>query len=123
MGRVEILIGTSCKGNKDKLRRDWPLGSNTDFIFYQVFRDQGSTRVDENHEVAESIFRFFPGFQAFKVPPPAVNEEVLKNINRNKSQINPDFLSGIEDFKRLLRGTLVPKHSFNDGEIVTGEGR
>ena len=89
----------------------------------KVFKDQGSSRVDQNQEVAESILRFFPGFLAFKLPPPTVNEEVLKNINRNKSRINPEFLSGIEKFKELLRTTLIPKHSFNDGEIVTGEGR
>jgi len=87
-----------------------------------VFKDQGLSRVDQNQEVAESILRFFPGFLAFKLPPPTVNEEVLKNINRNKSQINPEFLSGIEKFKELLRSILIPKHSFNDGEIVTGEG-
>ena len=88
----------------------------------KVFKDQGSSSADQNQEVAESILRFFPGFLAFKLPPPTVNEEVLKNINQNKSQINPEFLSGIEKFKELLRTTLIPKHSFNDGEIVTGEG-
>ena len=72
--------------------------------------------------VAESIFSFSPGFHAFKLPPLAVNEEALKNINRNRSQMNPEFLSGIEQFKKLLRTTLVANHSFNDGEIVTGEG-
>lgn len=101
---------------------------NTQFVFViltftlKVFKDQGSSSADQNHEVAESILRFFPGFLAFKLPPPTVNEEVLKNINRNKSQINPEFLSGIEKFKELLRTTLIPKRSFNDGEIVTGEG-
>ena len=89
---------------------------------HKVFKDQGSSRGDKNQEVAESILRFFPGFLAFKLPPPTVDEEALKNINRNKSQINPEFLSGIEKFKELLRGTLNAKHSFNDGEIVTGEG-
>ncbi|KAJ7380884.1 hypothetical protein OS493_004467 [Desmophyllum pertusum] len=60
--------------------------------------------------------------KAFTLPPPTVNAEVLRDINRNRSQINADFLSGIEEFKKLLRTTLTPKHSFNDGEIVTGEG-
>ena len=88
----------------------------------KVFRDQGSSRLDQNQEVAESILRFFPGFHAFKLPPPTVDEEVLKSINLNKSQINPVFLSGIKEFEELLRTTLIPKYSFNDGEIVTGEG-
>ena len=79
--------------------------------------------MDQNQEVAESILRFFPGFFAFKLPPPTFDPEVLENINRHKSQLNSDFRSGIEKFKELLRTTLIPKHSFNDGEIVTGEGR
>ena len=45
----------------------------------------------------------------------------MKNINRNKSQINSEFFSGIEKFKVLLKRTLTPKHSFNDGELVTGK--
>ncbi|CAH3030960.1 unnamed protein product, partial [Pocillopora meandrina] len=45
----------------------------------------------------------------------------MKNINRNKSQINSEFFSGIEKCKVLLKRTLTPK-SFNDGELVTGEG-
>ena len=81
------------------------------------------SRRDPTQEVAESILRFFPGFQAFKLPPPTVDDEVLRNINRNKSHLNPRFLDGIDHFKRLLWSTLAPKHSFNDGEVVTGEGR
>lgn len=47
---------------------------------------------------------------------------MLKSINDNKSGINPLFFSGLEQFKGLLRNILVPKNSFNDGELVTGEG-
>ena len=47
---------------------------------------------------------------------------MLKSINDNKDEINPLFLSGVEEFKRLLWNVLVPKNSFNDGELVTGEG-
>ena len=89
----------------------------------EVFKDQGSSCLDQNQEVAESILRFFPGFHVSKLPPPTVDEEVLKNINLNKSQISPVILSGVKEFEELLRTTLIPKHIFNDGEIVTGEGR
>ena len=75
-------------------------------------------QTDHTQQVAESILRFFPGFEVFKLLPPSVNEEVMKNINRNKSQINSEFFSGIEKFKVLLKRTLTPKHSFNDGELV-----
>ena len=84
-------------------------------------RNQGMGQADHTQQVAESILRFFPGFEAFKLPPPSVNEEVMKNINRNKSQINSEFFSGIEKFKVLLKRTLIPKHSFSDGELVTGK--
>ena len=46
----------------------------------------------------------------------------MKSINDNKEDINPLFFSGLEEFRRLLRNVLVPKKSFNDGEVVTGEG-
>ena len=72
--------------------------------------------------MAESILSFFPGFEAFTLPSPTVDPEMMKSINDNKSDINPDFFSGLEKFKRLLRNVLVPKSSFNDGQLVTGEG-
>ena len=81
-----------------------------------------SAVAQEGHKVAESILSFFPGFEAFTLPSPTVDPELMKSIDDNKEKINPDFLSGLENFKRLLRNVLVPKNSFNDGEIVTGEG-
>lgn len=93
-----------------------------EYFLTRVFKDQGMAHADQTQQVAESILRFFPGFEAFKLPPPSVDEEVMKNINRNRSQVNTEFFSGIEQLKSLLKRTLAPKHSFNDGEIVTGEG-
>lgn len=46
----------------------------------------------------------------------------MKSINQKKSQVERLFLEGLEKFKSLMRATLSPKHSFNDGEFVTGEG-
>jgi len=89
----------------------------------KVFKKQVLSRMDQSQEVTESILRFFPGFLGFNLPPPSPIPEVLKNINRNKSQIEPDFLSGLKKFKELLRSALIAKQSFDDGEIVTGEGR
>ena len=57
------------------------------------------------------------------LPSPTVDPEKLKSINDNKSQINPKFFSGLEKFKHLLSTVLTPKNSFNNGELVTGEGR
>ena len=37
--------------------------------------------------------------------------------------MNPLFISGLEDFKRLVGRILLPKNRVNDGELVTGEGK
>lgn len=87
----------------------------------QVFK-RAHAFPDEGQKVAESILNFFPGFQAFALPPPAVDSEVLRRINDNKSRVNPLFWRDLDVFKRLLRGILAPKRSFNEGELVTGEG-
>lgn len=78
--------------------------------------DQASNRV------AECILRLFPNFDAFMLPPPSCKSEDLRRINQDRSNLNSDFLSGLEDFKRLIKATLAPKNSINDGEFVTGEG-
>ena len=36
--------------------------------------------------------------------------------------MNPFFFRGLDQFKRLLGDILTPKKSFNEGELVTGEG-
>ena len=72
--------------------------------------------------MAESILSFFPGFEAFTLPSPTVDPEMMRCINDNRDDINPLFFSGLEEFKRLLWNVLVPKNSFNAGEVVTGEG-
>ncbi|PFX14540.1 hypothetical protein AWC38_SpisGene21300 [Stylophora pistillata] len=87
----------------------------------KVFKDQRMEQTDHTQQVAESILRFFPGFESFKLPPPYVDEEVMKNINRNRSQINSEFFSETEKFKVLFKSTLTPKRSCNDGELVTGQ--
>ena len=81
-----------------------------------------SAVAQEGQKVAESILSFFPGFQAFTLPSPTVDPEKMKSINDNEGDINPLFFSGLEEFKRMLWNVLVPKNSFNNGEVVTGEG-
>ncbi|XP_068722035.1 guanylate-binding protein 6-like [Montipora capricornis] len=93
-----------------------------EYFLTRVFKDQRRSDGDNAQKVAESILRFFPGFQAFSLPPPSADGELLRNMNSNKSRLNPCFLSGLEQFKQLLRSVLIPKYSFNEGEIVTGEG-
>ena len=95
------------------------------FFFIQVFKEPHSTAAAAGHlgqQVSESILRFFPVFEAFTLPPPTADAETMKSLNQKKSQVNHLFLKGLEKFKSLMRRTLSPKHSFNDGEFVTGEG-
>lgn len=95
---------------------------STCFLF-QVFKEDSSAADFKNEQVAESILRFFSGFDAFTLPSPTVDVETMKGINQRKDEINPKFWSGLEKFKSLISTTLSPKHSFNDGEFVTGEGK
>ena len=43
-------------------------------------------------------------------------------MTSNKDKLSSAFLKGVEKFKSLLKSILVTKQSFNDGDIVTGEG-
>ena len=57
----------------------------------------------------------------FSLPSPTVDKKLLKNIRDNKSQMKP-FFQELDKFRRLLENILSPKKSFNEGELVTGEG-
>ena len=92
------------------------------YDYFQVFQDQRGSNDGSAQKVAESILRFFSGFEAFKLPPPSSDPKVLENIARNKDKLTPAFLSGVQQFKPLLKSVLVAKQSFNDGDIMTGEG-
>ena len=72
--------------------------------------------------MAESILRYFSGFEAFHLPPPTAEEDIMRTLNENRSQVRPKFLTKLEEFKTLLKSTLLPKHSCFDGQLVTGEG-
>ena len=67
---------------------------------------------------------YFPGFDAFKLPPPSSEPDVVLNLNRDEVQddINKSFLRGVDEFKLRLWSKLSPKYSLNEGEFVTGEG-
>ncbi|CAH3045105.1 unnamed protein product, partial [Porites lobata] len=85
-------------------------------------RDSSSAETQDGQKVADSILNYFSGFEAFQLPSPTCDKELLKNINDNKSQINPSFIRELDQFKRMLGNILTPKKSFNEGELVTGEG-
>lgn len=89
-----------------------------------MFKTSSGSKTDKAKMVAESILSYFPGFDAFKLPPPSSDPDVVLNLNRDEVQddINKSFLRGVDELKSSLRSKLAPKHSFNEGEFVTGEG-
>ncbi|XP_022804560.1 guanylate-binding protein 6-like [Stylophora pistillata] len=94
-----------------------------DGCFIKVFRDEDSgSGSQHSRQVAEGILGFFPGFEAFSLPLPTADEEIMRTISVNKDQLQTKFLRQLEDFKRLVKSILVPKHSYTEGELVTGEG-
>ncbi|XP_022777648.1 guanylate-binding protein 2-like [Stylophora pistillata] len=94
-----------------------------DYFLKKVFREENSgSGSQQSREVAEGILRFFPGFEAFSLPLPTADEEIMRTISVNKDQLQTKFLRQLEDFKRLVKSILVPKHSYTEGELVTGEG-
>ncbi|XP_068706362.1 guanylate-binding protein 7-like isoform X1 [Montipora foliosa] len=87
-----------------------------EYFLKKVFKDH------PGQQVSESILRLFAGFEAFSLPPPTTDKETMKSLNQKKSEVNQLFLDGLKKFKSLMKRTLSPKGSFNDGEFVTGEG-
>ena len=47
---------------------------------------------------------------------------MMKDIERNKHLMNPEFFSGVEHFAELLKSKMAPKRSCHEGVFVTGEG-
>ncbi|CAH3164982.1 unnamed protein product [Porites lobata] len=105
--------------------QDLPPDCNSikDYFLKEVFKvpDSSSAETQDRQKVAESILGYFAGFEAFSLPPPTADKELLKNIKDNKSQMDP-FFQELDQFKSLLKSTLTPKKSFNESELVTGEG-
>ena len=95
------------------------------FFVSQVLKSESGSQGDNADKVAESILSFFPGFDAFKLPPPSSDPEVVFNLNHEEVQpdINKSFIRGVQEFKAMLLSKLSPKRSFQDGECVTGEGK
>ena len=93
------------------------------FFLCKVFKEQPLSDLSyKSKQVSESIIRLFPGFDAFMLPPPTVDSKLMTRLNEEKGRVNRLFWSGLENFKQLIKKTLAPKNSFNDGEYVTGEG-
>ncbi|XP_048581277.1 guanylate-binding protein 6 isoform X2 [Nematostella vectensis] len=101
-----------------------PTGCSTirDYFIKKVLNaeERGPAKAQK---AAESILKFFPGFDAFKLPPPSDDPDIIQRINEEAVQdkLSPRFLEGVEQFKNILHPRLVAKTSFNEGELVSGE--
>lgn len=93
-----------------------------EYFLTRVFKGTESSQKDKTQDIAESILHFFSEFDAFCLPPPACNKDLMKDIQKNKDRMNPDFFVEVERFKRMLHCNIGPKKSCNEGEYVTGEG-
>lgn len=85
-----------------------------------MFQDVNSSPTAK--EVVRSILKFFRGFDAFALPPPSADPNVLLTINNDESQLESAFVCGLELFKEFLKNYIVPKNGVNVGEFVSGEG-
>lgn len=79
---------------------------------------------DPAQQAAETILSAFPDFDAFALPIPSMDKDVMENLNKPpwNEQIIPTFLERVQFFKETLQNKLAPKRSFNEGEHVTGVG-
>ena len=92
-----------------------------------MFRKDASAPCDVEdpaQQAVDSILLTFPDFDAFMLPVPSIDAEVMQNLCNPswQAQINPKFLEGVHLFKKILQQKLFPKRSFNEEEHVTGEG-
>ncbi|XP_078366228.1 guanylate-binding protein 7-like isoform X2 [Oculina patagonica] len=94
-----------------------------DYFLTRIFKCSSNSNDDQASKIAKGILDIFHGFDAFKLPPPASDPEVLLNLNNTEVQqaINKSFVRGVQEFKAMLMPKLAPKSSFNDGDYVTGE--
>ena len=47
----------------------------------------------------------------------------MQNISHAKDQLSTKFLEDVRRFESLIKSKLAPKKSFNEKELVTGEGK
>lgn len=87
----------------------------------QVFQEKATS--DKSKDAARSILNFFSGFDAFALPLPTDNKDVLHNMSESKDCLNAPFLKDLIQFQALMKDVIVAKKSVKTEEPVTGEGR
>ncbi|XP_031568053.1 LOW QUALITY PROTEIN: guanylate-binding protein 4-like [Actinia tenebrosa] len=105
------------------LRLPKKFQSVKEYFLKKVLNADNEELNKDARKTADSILNFFSGFDAFSLPPPSPDPEVVTNLNDKslESQVNPQFLKEVQAFKKMLHSKLSPKKSINEGEFVTGE--
>lgn len=93
------------------------------FFAKRVFKESSATTSDERErqKATESILQLFAGFDAFALPIPTQDSEVLEDIGNSREKLSEKFLQGLKEFEVLLKSKLAPKPSVNKGERITGK--
>lgn len=94
-----------------------------EYFSTRVFKETANATITEKgqQKVTESILTMFSGFEAFSLPSPSSDDDIMQDISNSKEKLNPKFLKGLERFESLLKSKLFPKPSINKGEKITGE--
>nr|XP_006819239.1 PREDICTED: guanylate-binding protein 3-like [Saccoglossus kowalevskii] len=96
-----------------------------DYILEEIFKRETTTSAESRRHagIGNAILRFFPTFNAYSLPLPSLNPQVVKNIEDPKfqDQINPIFLEKVNDFIGSLHGYLKPKKAWPKAGHVTGK--
>ncbi|KAJ7380916.1 hypothetical protein OS493_004501 [Desmophyllum pertusum] len=90
----------------------------------RVFKESAAnTASDEkgHQTITEGILNLFSGFEAFALPAPSSDDDIMQDISNSRDKLNPKFLEGLKRFESLLKSKLASKPSINKGEKVTGE--
>ena len=48
---------------------------------------------------------------------------MIRSLTKERQKLDPRFLSGLEQFKALVRHNMEIKRSVIEGECITGEGK
>lgn len=80
------------------------------------------SQIFEQQPSSELRLHPFSGFDAFKLPPPAFDNEVKRKPDETERQVNSSFWRGLDDFKALLEKNLA-QHSVSGRKYNTGKGQ
>lgn len=94
------------------------------FVCSQIFSVDTTKAGDKAQKVADTILKCFPSFEAFALPLPSFDPNVVQNLSAegNRGSVNQKFLEGVEEFKGIVKRKLEPKKTPDGKGFLTGEG-